>query len=317
MQVSVLRQSIIFQRHPTQPLGDLGVNPAPVTGHAQHIAGITAGLTGRNGILFERFHSFQELAVVIERRAQDALHLDSMHIGGMRREIILRHDFGLVILLLGQVDFGNVIRYQRFVLLIFLQAEKALQRLIITLLRIAYVRKIICAVGSIARRSGPQRLEPDGSLSQVTRQQVTSGQAIRHIVTLVGSQPVQTRLPEGLQGLLIVFVKEISGSNKCLYAVGVRSVGIFRQETSEQVRALRVTQFISGTGQHVGRLFGSGIVTVAGIALQVSPQGRDGGRIGFLFKQHAAFRIKFLGSGLLFETLCQSCRRIATKSQPQ
>ena len=84
-----------------------------VASHSLHIEGIAAGRTVGRGleVLPEVFHGFAVFAVVVVRAAFDAVHLGGVGFFGPGGEVVLRHDFRLVVVAAQQVDFGYIIRY--------------------------------------------------------------------------------------------------------------------------------------------------------------------------------------------------------------
>ena len=114
-----------------------------------------------------------------------------MGFAGPGGEVVLRHDFGLVVLLLGQVNLCNVVGHEGLVLPVALQAEEAGQSLVQAALGVADIGYIIGAVTFVARRGGTQGLEPHGGLGEVARLEVGDGQAVGHVVALVRGEPLQ------------------------------------------------------------------------------------------------------------------------------
>ena len=308
VEVGVLRQGIVHQRGLAQGGGRLGIGAVVATGQAQHVGGITAHAVRAVAVGLEGGHRPLPVGGVVAHSTHDALHLGGMGFAGPGGEVVLRHDFGLVILLLAQVDFGDIIRHEGLVLLVALQAEEGGQGFVQAALGVADVAYIIGAVGLVARRGGAEGLEPHGSLGEVARLQAGDGHAIGHVGALLRVQPVRTDAVEGVEGGGIVLVKETGRGDEGLHAVGVGRVRMPVEEVAQDVGRTGVAQFVGGAGQHIFGLgapgqAGGGAWLVAGLA-QVGLQGREGGGIGPLREQGLCLAVKVSRSGRLVQALC-------------
>ena len=63
-----------------------------------------------------------------------AVHLSRIFLVGVSGEIVLRNNFRFVIILFNQIYFRDVIRYERLVFRIVLQAEEAAEGIVVPLL---------------------------------------------------------------------------------------------------------------------------------------------------------------------------------------
>ena len=267
--------------------------------------------------MVEVVHGFAVFAVVVVRAALYAVHLGGVGLFRPGGEVVLGHYFRLVVVAAQQVDFGYIIRYQPFVRLVALQGEKAAQRLVVPSLGVADVGEVVCAVVLIARAGAAQGLQPDGGLRQVAGMQVAQGEAESHVVAFGGREQLQAGLPEGIQRLLIAAFDIQGGGHQGIDAVGMRSVGVFGEESLQLLQTLVVPKFVGGAGQHVGGLLplagqGERCVFVCRLP-QVGPQGGDGGGIGFLPEQGSAFVVEPFGRSVLFGCLCPGVQGYAAQ----
>ena len=175
-----------------------------------HVEGIAAGRAlAAVAVVGKLLHGLLVPAVVVVGATHDAVHLGAVFLAGVGGQVVLCYDFGLVIFLLGQVDFGDVVGHQCLVLPVVLQGEEALQGLVVALLGVADVGEVVGAVGVIAAADGAQGFEPGGCLLQVAHLEVAGSQAVGHVVTLLVAQQVEARGVEHGQRFVVFLVEEV------------------------------------------------------------------------------------------------------------
>ena len=138
-------------------------------------------------ISFEGFHRLVIFSEVVFRRTEYTVHLSRMGLAGIGGQIILCNDFRLVVVFLDQIDFRDVIRYQRFIFGTILQGKETAEGFVIPSLGIADVREVITAVRRILLAGAAQGLEPDGGFLYIAGFQVAGGQAVGHVIPFFGT----------------------------------------------------------------------------------------------------------------------------------
>ena len=185
VQVGVLAQCIFFLRDAGQQYGHLTIDTAMIAGQTIHVPGVA---TGGGTILFECLHGFMVFSHVVAGRSDDAIHLCRILVARVGGKIVLRHNLRFVVLFLYQIDFCDVIRNQRLVLVVVLQGEEAVQGLVVALLGVADVRQIVGTVCFIAWAGVLQRFEPDSCFFHFTCFQVAHSPAVCHVITFIVCQ---------------------------------------------------------------------------------------------------------------------------------
>ena len=155
VQVSILGQCVVGGCHLSQHFGCFGVDFCLVIGESQHIKCIPAGSRVISvQIAGECFHCLVILSEMVVSVSQNAVHLGSVLVVRIGRQVVLCYDLRLIIVLFDSVDFCYVVRYEFFVLRVVLQREEVFQGFIITLLSVADISEIVTAVLCIFGTAG-------------------------------------------------------------------------------------------------------------------------------------------------------------------
>lgn len=117
VQPGVLRQGVVGRGDVAQQFGHAAIDSAVVARQAVHVLGVAPGLLVAEAarIGCEAVHGLLVAARVVVGGTFDAVHLGCVGGIGMGRQVVLRYNLGLVVLLLQQVDLGDVVGGQRFV----------------------------------------------------------------------------------------------------------------------------------------------------------------------------------------------------------
>ena len=129
VQISVLSKGIVAAgRHFAQQFGHLGESTALVARHTLHVEGVASRAAIRIFFLIpgKSFHRFVVFAVMVIGCPFYAMHLGGIGFVGPGRQVVLCHDFRLVVILLEEIDFGDVVWYKAFILRTFLHGEESL-----------------------------------------------------------------------------------------------------------------------------------------------------------------------------------------------